>query len=269
MSSRVIEANQRVHAALVSSGEYQKSPHRSPESVRRVSGVIAGLTCDLPAAAKHLDVGCGDGFMFECTPVTWQRHGIDATPEMLTHCAARHPEVSLGQGFAEKLPFPDSTFDIVTCYSFLDHLADTSVFYAEVLRVLKPSGAFYFGLNPNRDFFRVMEDIAESRSVFEMPHVDIHLEVRKALDDGSYYSENFGIDSQDLLDCEPGKTISRGMISVDERARLRQLGASRVSVVHEWVFQQNRLAQEKVAILREFLPFTSSCFKYFDIIGAR
>jgi len=269
MNLDVIEANRRVHSALISSGEYQKSPHRSQESIRRVCSVLSKIHPS-PNKLMHLDIGCGDGFIFECKPANWVSHGVDATPAMLAECAKKHPYVVLQEGFAEALPFPDSSFDVVTCYSFLDHLESTERFYSEAFRVLKPGGCFYFGLNPNRDFY---ESLRQS-SRFELSDylrntVDLHLELQKAFDDGKYYEENFGIDKNDLHQCEPGKSVTKGLSYIDERAKIEALGVNDVRVEYEWVVQQNRLKPEEIGTLIKFLPFTSSCFKYFDLTGTK
>ncbi len=268
MNSVVIEANRRVHSALISSGEYQRSPHRGPDNVKRVGEVIARI---MPPAspAHHLDVGCGDGFMFECTPGTWKRQGVDITPAMLQVCAGRHPDVKLQEAYAERLPFPDATFDVVTCYSFLDHLESTAPFYAEVLRTLKPGGHFYFGLSPNREFNLALERSMQYPLSEQLKKLDLPLERQKAFDDGAYYHENFGINPEDLRDCEPGKSVAKGLLASEELLKLKAAGFSEVGIEYEWVFQQNRIDPAAVGTLRSFLPFTSPCFKYFDLIGTK
>jgi SAM-dependent methyltransferase len=267
MNSSVIEANRRVHSSLILSGEYQKSPHRSPESAKRVRSILSKLhlTSNL---LEHLDVGCGDGFMFECRPDNWLSQGVDATIDMLNECSKKHPSVKLKEGFAEDLQFADSSFDVVTCYSFLDHLESTQRFYSEAMRVLKPGGIFYFGLSPNKDFYSaLLQSSGFELSGYLKNKVDISLELLKAFDDGSYYEKNFGIDKKDLMQCEPGKSIAKGLSPIEEFHKLESLGVPNIRVEYEWIFQQNRLDQEIINSIKDFLPFTSPCFKYFDLIG--
>ncbi len=269
MNSEVIEANRRVHSSLILSGEYQKSPHRSTESVHRVQSILSGLHPSSQSLA-HLDVGCGDGFIFECKPSHWVSHGVDATLEMLQACASNHPEVMLQLGYAESLPFKDASFDVLTCYSFLDHLESTEDFYAEAMRVLKPGGVFYFGLSPNREFYVALMRMPQFKlSDTLCRQVDLSLESEKAFDGGSYYEKNFGIDKNDLARCEPGKSIARGLSPEGEQSKLVRLGVSRIEVKYEWIFQQNRLDSKIVSNLTDFLPFTSPCFKYFDLMGVK
>jgi SAM-dependent methyltransferase len=269
MNSDVIKANQYVHSSLILSGEYQKSPHRGAESVRRVRAVLAGFLSS-EQKISHLDVGCGDGFIFECRPAHWTSHGIDATPEMLNACAENHPEVKLKEGCAEALAFDDASFDVVTCYSFLDHLEFTERFYSEAIRILRPGGVFYFGLSPNRGFYVELERTRQfNLSGLLTSNVDMSLEFKKAFDDGSYYEDNFGIAKEDLVRCEPGKSISHGLSPTEERAKLERLGVSEIKVEYEWVFQQNRHNPNVIKTLKDFLPFSSSCFKYFDLSGIK
>ena len=269
MRLNVIEANRRVHSSLILSGEYQKSPHRNPESAERVRSLLSRLHGS-SKELMHLDIGCGDGFIFECKPENWESHGVDATPEMLTACAKNHPKVKLQEGFAETLAFADSSFDVVTCYSFLDHLESTQNFFAEAMRVLKPGGVFYFGLSPNRGFYSsLLQSSNFELSDYLKRSTDIKIELQKAFDDGTYYEERFGIDKNDLIQCEPGKSIAYGLCPLEECSKLESLGIKKIRIGYEWIFQQNRLDTTAVEIITNFLPFTSSCFKYFDLIGKK
>lgn len=71
----------------------------------------------------------------------------DVTPEML-QVARKLAEqrgirnVSFADVPAEKMPYPDGTFDLVVCRTAPHHFADISAFVAEVVRVLRPGGVF-------------------------------------------------------------------------------------------------------------------------------
>lgn len=267
--SKVVEANRQVHSALIESGEYQKSPHRSSESRRRLQEKILQLGLPRSAGYAHLDVGCGDGFIFECVPEEWNRSGVDVTDAMLAECGKRHPNVRLQRGQAELLPIESSSVDFITCYSFLDHLEDTAKFFAEAMRVLKPGGHFYFGLSPNRDFFRQLHIAQDFELSQELKALDLAVEAKKAFDDGAYYQEQFGIPASALQDCEPGKSVKMGLLPSEETTKLQAAGAARTSVIYEWIFQQNRIDSAAVKLLESFLPFTAPCFKYFDLVGRK
>ena len=87
-----------------------------------------------------LDVACGTGDMvlelnkYGCT-VT----GIDLSAEMLSIAKTKAPATYM-VGDAEHLPFPDETFDGVTCAFGVRNFVHLEQGLNEMLRVLKPSG---------------------------------------------------------------------------------------------------------------------------------
>jgi SAM-dependent methyltransferase len=56
---------------------------------------------------------------------------------------------------AERIPYPDNTFDLVVGHAVLHHIPDVPAAFGEVLRVLKPGGRFVFAGEPTRigDFY--------------------------------------------------------------------------------------------------------------------
>ena len=94
------------------------------------------------APRKALDVGCGEGRF--CRML--QRHGIDVTgidptPPLLEAAHARDPKGAYIEGTAERLPFPDGTFDLVVSYLTLIDIPDIEAAIPEMARVLAPGGA--------------------------------------------------------------------------------------------------------------------------------
>lgn len=47
------------------------------------------------------------------------------------------------QGFAERLPFPDASLDIVTCLTVIEHVESPAHAIAEMARVLRPGGMLF------------------------------------------------------------------------------------------------------------------------------
>lgn len=101
-----------------------------------------------------LDIGCGSAFYFPLLNDRADRLvGLDASPDMLRE-AARVVErdcgqhVSLAQGVAGNLDFPDQSFDVVLGLDLLHHVPDVAQAVYEIHRVLAPGG-FYLGLEPN------------------------------------------------------------------------------------------------------------------------
>ena len=149
-NNKIVQANISIHSKLLKIGDYQKSTHKSDRNRRRLKNLFAQT---FSKHVKHLDVGCGDGFIFECTPENFESFGLDITPLMLEECGKRFPQVNLSEGLAEEMPYENEFFDFITVYSFLDHLENREKFYREAFRCLKKGGKAFFGLNPNQVFY--------------------------------------------------------------------------------------------------------------------
>ncbi|RZQ59586.1 class I SAM-dependent methyltransferase [Amycolatopsis suaedae] len=56
---------------------------------------------------------------------------------------------------AERIPYPDNSFDLVVGHAVLHHIPDVRAAFGEVLRVLKPGGRFVFAGEPTKigDFY--------------------------------------------------------------------------------------------------------------------
>lgn len=93
-----------------------------------------------------LDVACGPGaLLLALAPRVHFARGIDLTPEMLHQARAFQLERQLTNvcfecGDAEQLPYPDATFDLVTCQCSLHHMLKPLGPLKDMLRVTKPEG---------------------------------------------------------------------------------------------------------------------------------
>jgi demethylmenaquinone methyltransferase/2-methoxy-6-polyprenyl-1,4-benzoquinol methylase len=95
-----------------------------------------------------LDVATGTGAV--TTELVRQRGctvvGLDQSPEMLAVARRRVPAgVTLVEGRAEQLPFPDATFDALTFTYLLRYVDDPAATLQELTRVVRP-GATIAGL---------------------------------------------------------------------------------------------------------------------------
>jgi SAM-dependent methyltransferase len=101
---------------------------------------ILGLLAPAPGASL-LDVACGScTFLRFAAERGFDPTGIDISPAAIAIAAERVPGVDLRVGEAEQLPFPDSSFDVVTCLGSLEHFESPERGAAEIARVLRPSG---------------------------------------------------------------------------------------------------------------------------------
>lgn len=272
--NKVLSANQKVHAFLAESGEYEKSPHFRPENKEKVSSIIRQLCSRLEYRETLLDLGCGTGFILSLGhPFFKKVIGVDITDEMMQKVDLSPGNIEIHKCVAENTPFEDSSIDMVTAYSFLDHLVDYSDVLKESYRVLKKGGIFYADLNPNRAFINEMENLL-TRTELQSLSPLLKREVVGALDNGAYYSKEFGLDAKLLQEAEPGKTINKGFDARSVEELAKNIGFSSVEIEYEWFVDQGKWLNEEKAgsaeviesYLFSLLPSTARYFKYLRFI---
>jgi ubiquinone/menaquinone biosynthesis C-methylase UbiE len=103
----------------------------------------------VPSPRRLLDVGCGTGRLRRSAAARFAGTGlvgVDVSGGMLTVAAVTlalvPSRVLLVQAAAERLPFADALFDLVTATLTYRHWADRAAGVAEVGRVLTPGGVF-------------------------------------------------------------------------------------------------------------------------------
>ncbi len=112
--------------------------------LRKLGGSIEGL--------RVLDVGCGRGIGVQLLLEQFGAahvHGLDLDPDQIGRAkkrlAARFDErFTLGVGGVECLPFESEMFDAVFDFGMLHHVPVWQQGLAEIERVLKPGGRFFF-----------------------------------------------------------------------------------------------------------------------------
>ena len=89
-----------------------------------------------------LDVGCGTGGMLETLSRYGSVRGIDFSDIAVGHARSRNVGTVI-KAEADKIPFNDRTFDLVSCFDVLYHRAieNDELVLKEFLRVLKPGGS--------------------------------------------------------------------------------------------------------------------------------
>ena len=99
-----------------------------------------------------LDVGSGSGFdcfiAAKMVGPTGKVIGVDMTDAMLEKSRKTADNMGLTQlefkkGFAEKLPVPDASVDVVISNGVINLTPDKYASFLEVFRVLKPGGRLY------------------------------------------------------------------------------------------------------------------------------
>ncbi|MCM3664159.1 class I SAM-dependent methyltransferase [Mesobacillus subterraneus] len=99
-------------------------------------------------SGELLDIATGGGHVANAFAPSFQKvTALDLTEDML-HEAEQfirlngHENVVFIQGDAEKTPFPNESFEVVTCRIAAHHFPDVDRFISEVFRVLNPGGLF-------------------------------------------------------------------------------------------------------------------------------
>lgn len=96
----------------------------------------------LPADARILDVGCGDGFhlglLREFGEQTWRLEGVDADPRAVEPARAGGLTVHLGE--VETLTLPAGAYHLVLLVMTVEHLPDPLRTLRAVARLLAPGG---------------------------------------------------------------------------------------------------------------------------------
>jgi 2-polyprenyl-6-hydroxyphenyl methylase/3-demethylubiquinone-9 3-methyltransferase len=102
-----------------------------------------------PQGKSLLDVGCGGGILAEdfarlgchVTGVDPSEPSLDAARQ---HAEQEGLQITYQQSGGEALPFEDAAFDIVCCCDVLEHVDDVDDVVAEISRVLRPGGVFFY-----------------------------------------------------------------------------------------------------------------------------
>jgi ubiquinone/menaquinone biosynthesis C-methylase UbiE len=111
------------------------------EYVRELRGRIAG-----EAVGRVLEIGAGTGLNFPHFPEDAAVVATEPDPHMLRRARARAEEhgIDLRAAPAERLPFPDESFDTVVSTGVLCAVDDPGRALDEVHRVLRPGGTLRF-----------------------------------------------------------------------------------------------------------------------------
>ena len=101
---------------------------------------------------RVLDIGCGTGnlafYCLEYIKSVEEFMGLDMSESMIAKARQKHDKfgnnkkVSFVVGDAEHLPFPDNSFNIITCCNSFHHYPYQKQTLKEICRVLRPNGFF-------------------------------------------------------------------------------------------------------------------------------
>lgn len=104
----------------------------------------ARLYADLPFPEPVLDLGCGDGHFGSVALARRPQVGLDPCLKLVREAARRRAYRWVIGADGAHIPFADRFFGTVVSNSVLEHIPSLEPVVAEVARVLRPGGHFYF-----------------------------------------------------------------------------------------------------------------------------
>lgn len=138
---------------------YSETPMTSDQSIYDSPRLAAGYAFNRPLVHPHiiqtigqrlcaggrvrraLDIGCGAGLSTAALePLAERVAGIEPVAAMLQHHRVVAPHALFVAGQAERLPFADETFELLTAAGSVNY-SDLDLFLPEAARVLTPGGA--------------------------------------------------------------------------------------------------------------------------------
>lgn len=120
----------------------------------RFEKILKLLKAHLPGAPmqdwRMLDIGCSTGELLEFfAPRVKSASGVDIADRAVAATKQRgFSDAYVSDVESGQLPFPDQSFDFITCLEVVEHLFDATNLLAEIKRVLRPGG-FVFIAVPN------------------------------------------------------------------------------------------------------------------------
>ncbi len=110
---------------------------------------------------KILDVGCGTGGNLEMLKKFGAAEGVDVSEDALAFC--RQKGLKVEKGLAEKMPFANESFDVVTALDVIEHLDDDVAGLREMFRVLKTGGKTLIFVPAFMFLWGVQDDVSNHR----------------------------------------------------------------------------------------------------------
>ena len=134
-----------------------------------VREIVAAL--DLQGRAPRiLDVGCGTGANLEMLAQFGDAEGVDVSEDALAFCRARGL-TRVTHGAAERLPYADDSFDLVTALDVVEHLDDDASGLCEMRRVLRRNGRALLFVPAFMWLWGVQDDVSHHRRRYTLPQL--------------------------------------------------------------------------------------------------
>ena len=183
---------------------------------------------------KVLDVACGLGRLLEASKEFGvELHGFDISDVAIEKAKQVLPEAHLQTANAEKIPYPDNTFDRITCLGSLERMLDLEKVLNEIKRVAKPGAKILFLVrNKNGWTWKITKDILKAK-------VKASHQGAKSQEEWSSLFEKIGFEIKDILPDQ---------YPIKKRQRIMSLGLGKIDYynvseaivpmkyVHEYIY---------------------------------
>lgn len=141
MKNRIAAEQKSIETALAEIPQQEKYVKIKFARLRKV--------CNIPPEASVLDIGTAQGtFLIACGRMGYKCFGVEPWGQARRAAKELSKMMSVNleifDGTAEKLPFGNSSFDVVHANSVMEHVVDINASLTEIYRVLKVGGVFWF-----------------------------------------------------------------------------------------------------------------------------
>ena len=135
---------------LKDNATHDATEHYERYSALMMAPFVAAIVeaADLFPGAQVLDLACGTGFVARAAAAqvgpTGHVAAADLLEDMLTTAARNaprmYPDIEFTQAPADKLPYPDDSFDVVLCQQGIQYFPDLAAALTEAARVTRTGG---------------------------------------------------------------------------------------------------------------------------------
>jgi hypothetical protein len=142
---------------------------------------------NIPFDARVLDVGGGSSFSYylaerveTCTVLDIDQKVGDEL-ELIKNHTRKFGNIFFRLGDARAIPYPDNTFDCITCISVLEHMDNKNILaaFSEMMRVTKPDGVVLitFDVQLTKSDTIDLDDVGQlcNRLKIKMGAIDAHV----------------------------------------------------------------------------------------------
>jgi ubiquinone/menaquinone biosynthesis C-methylase UbiE len=154
-----------------------------------------GLDAGFYSGKRMLDIGCGPRGSLDWADEAAERVGLDPLADEYAALRSRPHKMSYVATGAERIPFPNGHFDVISTINSLDHVDDVDAALREIARVTKPGGTLLLLVDinheptptePHQMTWGLIEKLAgewalEERRDYERPSDNLYDNLRAAL----------------------------------------------------------------------------------------